>query len=342
MTPLAVLFWRFGTAALLSWLYLSLRRPTRASLRVLSRRRVTVLVLLGALYVGNSFAYFAALEVVPIALTSIITYLYPAIVAVVGGRLVRRLEGRRAWIALGLSLVGVALAVGAIPEGELPPLWGLALAFANAVIYATWIVLQARLAGDRPRAAVGAPPDRDPMVRPDRDLILPPGDAEAAIEVGGEGAERRSSSTTTTGSAPSSVSADVPDPAAATAIMTTATAGTYALLASASGVSISPADVPAGLWPPLLAFGLVATALAIQTFYAGVRRIGAARASIVSTIEPVYTITLAVILFGETLAPIQVLGGVLVLAAVLLAETGRPERADPATPLEPATAGHSG
>jgi drug/metabolite transporter (DMT)-like permease len=322
MTPLPVLFWRFATAAVLSWIYLSLRRPARASLLALSKRRLFVLLFLGALYVGNSYAYFAALQVVPIALTSIITYLYPAIVAVMGLRLVRRLEGRRAWLALGLSIVGVAFAVGGIPEGELPPLWGLALAFANALIYATWIVLQARLAGDRPTPGAGP--------RRDDELTLPPGDAEAAIEIGA------------TGAAPGSV----PDPAAATAIMTTATAGTYALLALASGTSISPADVPAGLWPPLLAFGLVATALAIQAFYAGVRRIGAARASIVSTVEPVYTIALAVILFGETLAPIQVVGGALVLAAVILAETGRrpaaaAPRRDPVSASEVGRAGRS-
>lgn len=293
MEPVPVLFWRFATAAAFSWLYLSLRSRTRASLAALARRSVVVLIVLGALYVGNSFAYFAALQVVPIALTSIITYLYPAIVAVIGARYVRRLEGRRAWLALALSILGVALAVGGIPAGAMPPLYGLALALANAVIYATWIVLQARLAGDRPRSVPGAtgagaaPPRPDPAPR-------------------GAGA--------------------APDPAAAAAIMTTATAATYAALAAGTGASISPADVPTDSWLLLLAFGLVATALAIQAFYAGVRRIGAARASIVSTVEPVYTIVLAVLLFGETLAPIQVVGGILVLGAVILAEAGGGER----------------
>jgi drug/metabolite transporter (DMT)-like permease len=111
-------------------------------------------------------------------------------------------------------------------------------------------------------------------------------------------------------------------------MMTSATAAAYAILTTLSGGSISPVTVPAEAWLPLLAFGLVATAIAIQTFYAGVRRVGAARGSLISTIEPVYTIVLATILFGESLAPVQVLGGVLVLGAVILAETGRrePER----------------
>jgi drug/metabolite transporter (DMT)-like permease len=272
-------------------------------------------VLLGTLYVGNSFTYIGALEVVPIALNSIIAYLYPAIVAVMALRLVRRLEGRRAYAALALSLLGVALALGGIPSGELPPLWGLALAFANPVIYATWIVFQSRLAGDRPatRAAPGDEAiegsatalDEGEGLAHESDRLsdrieLPPADAETA--------------------------ADIPDPAAAAALMTTATAVVYCILVLASGASLAPSDIPAEAWLPLLGLGVLATAVAIQTFYAGVTRVGGARASIISTVEPVYTIVLAVLLFGESLEPLQVVGGVLVLVSVILAETGRPGR----------------
>jgi drug/metabolite transporter (DMT)-like permease len=243
-----------------------------------------VLLLLGTLYVGNSYTYIASLEVVPIALSSIITYLYPAIVAVMALRFVRRLPGRRAWVALGMSLLGVALAVGGVPAGAMPPLWGLALAIASPIIYAIWIVLQARLTGDRPD-------------HPPGHLAIPPGDAEAVIHA--------------------------PDPAAAAALMTSATAAVYAVLTLAGGGSISPSAVPAGSWLPLLGLGLVATAVAIQTFYAGVTRIGGARAALISTVEPVYTIVLATILFDERLTDVQIVGGVLVLFAVILAETGR-------------------
>ena len=256
-----------------------------------------MLLLLGTLYVGNSFTYIGALEVVPISLNSIIAYLYPAIVAVMALRLVRRLEGRRAWFALGLSLVGVALALGGVPDGEMPPLWGLALSFANPFIYATWIVFQSRLAGDRPvlrrRTSAARAPGwvtpsggrarrarRRPMAV--SHLELPPADAETA--------------------------ADIPDPAAAGALMTTATAFVFTILALATGHSLSPLDVPAEAWLPLLGLGVIATAVAIQTFYAGVKRVGGARASLISTVEPVYTIVLAMILFGESLAPVQVRG----------------------------------
>ncbi len=306
MTVLVLLAWRFITAALVSWGYLLTSSRRRASLRLLTRRRAVVLLLLGTLYVGNSFTYIAALEVVPISLNSIIAYLYPAIVAVMALRLVRRLEGRRAYVALSLSLVGVALALGGVPSGEMPPLWGLALSFANPFIYATWIVFQARLAGDRP-ATLAAPggtaetPEPVPADQVDDDLVarleLPPADAETA--------------------------ADIPAPAAAGALMTTATAFAFTILALATGSSLSPLDIPADAWLPLLGLGVLATAVAIQTFYAGVTRVGGARASLISTVEPVYTIVLAMILFDESLAPVQVVGGVLVLVAVILAETGR-------------------
>ena len=306
MTVLMMLAWRFITAAVVSWGYLLAGSRTRASLRLLTRRRVLVLLLLGAIYVGNSYTYIGALEVVPIPLNSIIAYLYPAIVAVMALRLVRRLEGRRAYVALALSLVGVALALGGVPAGEMPPLWGLALSLANPVIYATWIVFQARLAGDRPvtvsrTLTVEETPEPGPArVAPDgvaSRLELPPADAELAT--------------------------DIPDPAAAGALMTTATAIVFTGLALATGTSLSPLDVPADAWLPLLGLGVIATAVAIQTFYAGVKRVGGARASLISTVEPVYTIVLAMILFGESLEPMQVVGGVLVLVAVILAETGR-------------------
>ncbi len=296
MEPLAVLFWRFTTAALFGWGFLLLSAPRRRSLFSLSRRRVLVLLLLGTLYVGNSYAFIASLQVVSISLASIIAYLYPAMVAVMATRLLRRLEGRRAWIALGISIAGIALTVGGIPEGELPPLWGLALAFANPVIYASWIILQARLAGERPAGGE----------RFVDGLEIPPGDAELSTEH------------------------DAPDPSPAAALMTTATAAVYAVLLLASGGSLSPAAVPASVWPAVLGLGLVATAIAIQTFYAGVKRVGGARASLISTVEPVYTVALAVILFGESLAPLQIVGGALVIFAVVLAETGRPHHVDEA------------
>jgi drug/metabolite transporter (DMT)-like permease len=78
------------------------------------------------------------------------------------------------------------------------------------------------------------------------------------------------------------------------------------------------------VWAALLALAVVSTALPIVTFYAGMQRLGAANASILSTIEPVMTVIWAVLLLGETLLPAQIVGGGLViLSGVLLLQTQR-------------------
>jgi drug/metabolite transporter (DMT)-like permease len=74
-----------------------------------------------------------------------------------------------------------------------------------------------------------------------------------------------------------------------------------------------PAEA-AGWWP-LVLIALVSTVLAILTFFAGLRRVGPANASIVSTLEPVVTVGLAWLVLGEAIAPVQLVGGALVLGS---------------------------
>ena len=112
------------------------------------------------------------------------------------------------------------------------------------------------------------------------------------------------------------------DPTITGAIMLTATATTYWITALALGRQVLPDQIPGSAWVGILGVGVVSTFVAVQAFYAGAHRIGAARASIVSTVEPIWTIALASLLFGESLGALQLLGGVLILAGVLLSQTG--------------------
>jgi drug/metabolite transporter (DMT)-like permease len=281
MTAMPILFWRFFAAAVLSWGFALSSASGRASLRALDRRRLVVLLALGVLYIGNSFTYVASLETVDVSLVAMIVYIYPALVAVLSVRFLQALEGRRAWIALGISTVGVLLAVGGIESDAMPPVTGLLLAVASPIIYSVWIILSARSAGERRRPR--------------------PGDAEPA-------------DTPATDAGPTA--------AIASAFIISGTAGACLVALVVTGQPVAPLDVPSDAWPALIAFG-AASAIAIQAFYGGVRRIGGARASLISTVEPVYTIAIATLLFGEVLAPVQLLGGVLVIAGVLLAESGR-------------------
>ena len=263
--------WRFGFGALCAWLWCLAWADRRRGLRLLNRRTVGVAVALGILYTGNSGTYYAGLETVPVSLAALIVYIYPAVVAVLSLRFGLRLEGRRAWFALGLALVGVALALGGIPDDALPPITGLILIVVSPLIYSVWIILSARLAGER---------------------------KETVGDAGDGGA----------------------DAAAATALMMTGTAVTYWVTGFLTGQPLAPAEIPSAAWPGLVGVGVVATFIAIQTFYAGAKRVGAAQAALVSTIEPFYTITLAAILFGESLAPVQLAGGALIILGVLIAQ----------------------
>ena len=104
--------------------------------------------------------------------------------------------------------------------------------------------------------------------------------------------------------------------------MMTATALVYWVTALAAGQPVGPGSIPAAAWPGVLAIGAVATFLAIQGFYAGAQRVGAAQAALLSTIEPLWTIGLAALLLHETLSPIQLAGGALILVGVIVAQTG--------------------
>ncbi|MDS0804785.1 DMT family transporter [Burkholderia cenocepacia] len=66
-------------------------------------------------------------------------------------------------------------------------------------------------------------------------------------------------------------------------------------------------------------------------FFAGLARLGAARTSMLSTLEPVVTVALAALLFGEALSPLQWAGGVAILAAVLALVRAGGAAADDAT-----------
>ena len=71
-------------------------------------------------------------------------------------------------------------------------------------------------------------------------------------------------------------------------------------------------------WVDIFAIALVSTVLPIVTFLAGLERVGPTRASTLSTFEPVMSVMLAILILGETISPLQVLGGALILAAVVV------------------------
>lgn len=71
-------------------------------------------------------------------------------------------------------------------------------------------------------------------------------------------------------------------------------------------------------WSTMGGIVIVATILPITMFLAGLERIGPTNAAMLSTLEPVVTVLLAAWLLGDTLKPLTLLGGALILGAVLM------------------------
>jgi drug/metabolite transporter (DMT)-like permease len=95
-------------------------------------------------------------------------------------------------------------------------------------------------------------------------------------------------------------------------------AATTLTLGSAAAGDLHPGDVSAAGFGWLAGIAAVSTVGAVGLFFAGLQRVGPTTASILSTAEPLTTVLLAFLAFGESLGPVQLAGGALVLGAVLV------------------------
>jgi drug/metabolite transporter (DMT)-like permease len=114
------------------------------------------------------------------------------------------------------------------------------------------------------------------------------------------------------------------------AIVCTGAAVTLTVAAVALG-QLRPGDVEPAGWGWLACLAVVSTVLAVALFFAGLRRVGPTSAAILSAAEPLVTLVLAFAVFGELLGPVQLAGGALVLAGVLVLHVRRLPAARPAT-----------
>lgn len=77
-------------------------------------------------------------------------------------------------------------------------------------------------------------------------------------------------------------------------------------------------------WMPVIAVALVSTALAYVTGIAAIGRLGSRVASFLGLTEVLFAAVIGWILLGEALSPIQIVGGVLVLAGIVLIRLEKP------------------
>jgi DME family drug/metabolite transporter len=95
------------------------------------------------------------------------------------------------------------------------------------------------------------------------------------------------------------------------------------LLAPALLAESAPARAVSAGWPLLLYLGVGPTAIAYALFTAGLGRVPATAAGIVSLLEPLTATTLGLWLFGERLGAVGALGAVLLLAALVILTRGQ-------------------
>ncbi|MDV3104135.1 EamA family transporter [Thermococcus waiotapuensis] len=77
-------------------------------------------------------------------------------------------------------------------------------------------------------------------------------------------------------------------------------------------------SVPLGALPYLLGLAFFPTFLGYTLYNHALKQVEVSRASIVATVEPVVAIVLAYLLFGESLTPLQLMGGVLIVGASII------------------------
>jgi drug/metabolite transporter (DMT)-like permease len=100
------------------------------------------LLIMGALYVGQSFTFFSALKHVPASMVSLLLYLYPGIVTIAAVLFFRERMFLGKWLAVGLAVLGSVLIVGVSGKGNLS---GIAFGIGTALFYSAYLLVGTRV-----------------------------------------------------------------------------------------------------------------------------------------------------------------------------------------------------
>ena len=247
VVPILALRFLFGAAAL--WIFLALR----GEIRRLPLKRMLTFGLMGLLYAVGSVLYFESSRRIPVALTALLLYVYPALVMLASWAIWSEKPSAKGILALMFAMAGLGLAVGA--PGPAHDALGLAMGLATAFSYTTYLLMGSRLQkGVSPLLSSA--------------LIL---------------------------------------------TLAGLTLGTLSYFQG--GFHLAPLR---SVWPSLAGLVVVCTVVPIPLILAGLSRIGSARTSVISTLEPISAAIFGAWLLGERLGPLQLCGGGLVIAAVIL------------------------
>ncbi len=113
------------------------------------------------------------------------------------------------------------------------------------------------------------------------------------------------------------------DPIFSSAVVITSAAAVYAIWGAFSGTLRF--DVTPTGWIIASVIALICTVVAIGAFFAGLPLVGPSRAAILSTAEPAITVITASIVLQEQITLEQIAGGILIVASVLVLQSGASE-----------------
>jgi drug/metabolite transporter (DMT)-like permease len=138
VTPITLLFLRFGIASLCMLFIMWLRRIPIPRGWVFGG-----LALMGGIgYVGQALSYFIALTLIPAGLVALLLYLYPAIVTILAVIILKERISKWKIVAVLIALGGTVLTIGPTGDGQLlGVLFGLGAAF----IYSIYILVGSRI-----------------------------------------------------------------------------------------------------------------------------------------------------------------------------------------------------
>lgn len=121
-------------------------------------------------------------------------------------------------------------------------------------------------------------------------------------------------------------------PLVSSAHITTSSAAALVLFAAFQG-DLQLVREPAS-WAAIAGVAVFSTVVAVAAFFAGVKRIGSTRASMLSTLEPVVTLACSAVLFHERLRPLQWLGVTVVLVSLVAMELRISQRRQSSSPAQ--------
>lgn len=269
---------RVTGAALLFIAYAAVRRPS--ALRPPTGRMLLNFVLLGVVGVGGvQWTYNVAIDRLPVGIALLLEYLAPVLV-VLWARFVQRSPVRdRMWVAVGASVVGLAVVsqvwLGLTFDGV-----GVLAGLGAAVCLATYFLMGEHGVGSS-----------DPLRVVLWAFVLAAIAMNCAYPIW---------------------LLDVGD-------------GSTSLLGALDGLS-------APVWALLVWIVVLGTLVPFFLELTALQHLPATVVTVVATLEPVGAVALGWAWFGESLNAIQVTGAVLVLVGIGLAQTARPQPAQPVVP----------